>query len=941
MDNNYEHPTVKIITEYKKKANDSEKLDSLILAYELLIRVDTLILAGLYLKKGYEIKNKLPEKLFKRSLMLGDWYYVFKDLVSTLDIKEAFFISDWFLKMDELGILSKLIELRNKRAHNENRILEKFNSEILDEYQSNFFICYNEHPQIFNFQETESNTLNIQYGKFIISCYPFLLPGALIKDDENILIYKGSSKDIFVYTSIVGKEYYDKVKFQETIKVLKSGISPTDLIEIKNNQYEISSRILDISTKTLSRLEDRNKYSINKYIKRKCLEDMIEEFMDGNKLAMIITGPQGAGKTSWMCDITSSRLKNNEIVFFETSDRFTDLIIPNIFNIHLRVNGNITSSFREIANLSKDKKILLILDDIGNNLKDVDCLTSLFNWIENFGIESRIKLIVTMRKVQLTNFINNYSNSVPNNLVSMYDIPPLDIEELISFAENLPIQYKDKTVDAELFNSRREIAIRISEVCGNSIKRPALTISILNELPNFPDRSSFSEISILKSIYERDIIGGTNKDAPKYSLKSIIVRKLAFLLFTNNKNLLCIDSSELNNVNLLDNNGIRGKDYESLLEDEILFESQENYLFYISFVNPRFYEFITALYFCSENIDIVINKLVNQMDQNPDTLSIAAFYMILKVNEINIDHFIFLHDRNKENLEKIMFEVCMINFSSFQIFMKFILKIENLAINIAKALLYENESQLTIEVCKLILETNNEISKDINIKYLMINAYEYMDDCKNAEQIISTLEDKSRPEIYLKLADMFTTKGLFKEALDNYTIAKNKNCSVDLKASALRGIGYSYFKLNDFIKSKIFLLKSIQLLENTKIINAILAECYCDLGELELESKEIEKAKINFLKSFNINRKIENLAGIGIVEGYIGYCALLDGNYSEANRLLTNALLSARKNRNRWREGWVLLKLSELYRIKEDFNKSIQMKMESEEIYRKIGSVKQ
>src|SRR5439155_18908224 len=91
-----------------------------------------------------------------------------------------------------------------------------------------------------------------------------------------------------------------------------------------------------------------------------------------------------------------------------------------------------------------------------------------------------------------------------------------------------------------------------------------------------------------------------------------------------------------------------------------------------------------------------------------------------------------------------------------------------------------------------------------------------------------------------------------------------------------------------------------------------LAESWGVLGELLAHLNRTAEARRCLENSQAINRRTGSLVGMGVVEGLIGEVDLAEGKLEQAETSLQNALGIARRVGNRWREAWVLERLSRL-----------------------------
>src|SRR5579872_2084620 len=113
------HPVRRAVDDFRGQTDPSRRLDSLLLAYELLLRVDAFLLSAEFLTMKDCQDNMIRNLLLNRKFQLGEWFALLQSLVSSVPGGAHADLKSWFLRLNR-GVadppLQNLLRWRNWRA---------------------------------------------------------------------------------------------------------------------------------------------------------------------------------------------------------------------------------------------------------------------------------------------------------------------------------------------------------------------------------------------------------------------------------------------------------------------------------------------------------------------------------------------------------------------------------------------------------------------------------------------------------------------------------------------------------------------------------------------------------------------------------------------------------------------------------------------------------
>jgi tetratricopeptide (TPR) repeat protein len=247
------------------------------------------------------------------------------------------------------------------------------------------------------------------------------------------------------------------------------------------------------------------------------------------------------------------------------------------------------------------------------------------------------------------------------------------------------------------------------------------------------------------------------------------------------------------------------------------------------------------------------------------------------------------------------------------------------------------EARLASRAATILKETAATPEQQKDARYLNARALYELDQYKPAEEELAMVSEKDC-SIYALWGDIAASRADYPVALENYRAAVNApGINQALRAHSVRGLGYVLGRLGKVQEAEECLRESINLLTGSEA-KRTLAEAWGDLGQLLCNLRRIEDSRDSLERSLALNQELGNLPGIGIVYGLLGELEMVQGHLNEAASHFRESQEIAFRTANRWRQAWVLKRLSQLSAALGDQKEADALLSASREIFNKIGS---
>ncbi len=940
-----EHPAIPAIKAFRSAGNPVDRVDALFLGFELLLRIDALILASTYLSTPECRDDKVRTLLLSRRFELGNWYDLLRTLISVVPAGFHPDLKDWFSLMKKgkaQSTLERLISWRNLRTHSENRTDPQFITDVLAKGSVLFEECLLAHPVLAEFQGRSDGRILTESGQTCMNCTPFLLAGDLIGEPRSLLIYRGASANNLSYASVSGGEFRSCDHYETLVACLRKKISLLERIDSTAPPDVFNERARDVTQRTIRRLIDLKIFRPEHMVQRIEADAAFEAFLAGDRPLLMVSGLEGSGKTSWLCQIASGRLANGRAAFLETADRLPIPVLPDSLATVLKSDGEIAPALDRIGVVSTDGRSMFAIDDVGCCGQEDQILLSLFRWVEGLTQSSSIRLVVTARSDRLLDFFDRHPSALPLHLVREFQMPTLSQNELLELADKLPIRLG--TDECEEISRRHEIVLRLEEIGDASARLPGLVTTILESADTHTWQAGFSVAAIYTEIFRQKVLGITKvQGLPKTPGCAKVVRRIAEFLLLDGASRIPIDDIRLESANLIEKEtGERSQNYASLVANSVLVESFEDFMTYVSFADPRFFEYIAALGI-GPNLPNSLGELCQKTASFPPALPVAAFVVARSHHALSppmvagdlLALSVFRH--------QLLLEIAFVDPVSFLAILDEVACLDlNEAHALVESLIDRGEARLALRASQILVERSTKSAELMaNAHFLRARAFYEVDDYEGVQTELFHLgPTRSRASLLLE-AETHVARGDFERARVAYDAAiDSAELVMAQRGAALRGLGYALGRMGHIIEAKQRLTEAIEILTSLGDTPA-LAEAYGDFGELLGKDGQILEARERLEMSRSINVRLGRIGGVAITEGLLAELDLAERKPELAKTRLQSALIVARRLNYRWRVAWILQRLAEAHRQSGRFEEAVSTADEAKKLFDALGSKRQ
>jgi tetratricopeptide (TPR) repeat protein len=456
--------------------------------------------------------------------------------------------------------------------------------------------------------------------------------------------------------------------------------------------------------------------------------------------------------------------------------------------------------------------------------------------------------------------------------------------------------------------------------------------------------SSFSAATAYRELFRRVVLDVVYGQMPKSLRRAPMVLKLAESLIERQSVKIAADDEALHHSGLLDDRtGQRSRDYQLLLSAEILAERLEEYVSYVSFVDPRFLAFVAAASMPLERLNQLVSGLSQRSTGFPLALTVAAFLLIRALDALQPRRIWDCIKDLASHREAIFIEMSLLDRDSFlAVFECGIISERHLALSVVDSLILAGEPSLAADAAHLVATL---VTEDLDVlehaHFLRARALYEIDD-RSAEDELSFVKSKKAVAALGLQAEICSSRGNFPQARNAYEALLERITSLDLRerADILCGLAYVLGKVGESEQAETRFQEAIGLLQPLGD-SQLLAETLSCQGQFLSESNRPSEARKCLLKSLTMNQRLGILVGIGIVEGLLGDLDLVEGDVAAAEVRLNKSLEIALRVGNRWREAWVLGRIGKVYMAKGQIGEATSCLRESQKLFDIIGSTQQ
>jgi hypothetical protein len=809
-----EHPIVWAVEDYRRRSEPGDRLDALLLAFETLLRADALLLAGAFVASPRIGDDMVRALLLAPKLSLGDWNSLLHAQLAVLPADEFPTLRAWFVgtkKAMKGGILPSLIEIRNRRAHSQERTHQATVAGWLARAEPLFAACLDVHPEFGQFTVAGDELVWSADGAER-AAGPFLLPGHLAGEPGRVLLYHHAGKGRLVYVSRTGAEYRSSARYESVCGSLRRQLTPQEELPAATCPPDLlERRLAEASRHAVGRLQELRRYRPETTVDRPEVDARLSAFLRGPRRLLLVHGPTGAGKTSWLCRAVRRRLDRDQAVLFETADRLDAGRLPDAFAGPLRARGELGTALDRLGSSSADGLVLACVDDLGGEA-GFEAIRAALSWAERLAPESAVRVAISIQSDQFRRFADLHPDVAASPALDVLDLPPLEYAELLALGRLLPLP--DGADRGLILALRGEAARRLCETPGTSARRPALATALLTAVrPG--TAGGFSAAAAYREIYRRAVLDVLSDGRPRFPHRGRAVRAVAELACRRGRLELRLDDRELDPAGLVDPaTGERSADFRGLIESDVLVERCEEFNTFVSFADQRLMEFVAAVAMSDGPLAEALAALGGLAETFPSATAVAAHLVVLTARAGGVGGVAAaITDRPSVEWIRLVVNTTLVDADTFHLLApQLALATPERMEEVVRQLIASGEPRLAAEAAQSLADhaPPNRVHTD-DLAYLHAFALYDVDDYDGAAQRLPQNNPSAR--VLTLRADIAIGRGEFEQARDAYEeLLRNDDSGPRERGNALRGLGYVLGRLGRLVEADAALSDAVAFL---------------------------------------------------------------------------------------------------------------------------------
>ena len=900
-------PVLGAVDAWRGTTHPSERLDALILAFEITLRVDALLLAAGFLREPRWRDARARSLLRLRQLTLGQWWDLLGCLASSAPTEAAFAFAasrDFYravLRAGASGPGQKLIALRNPRAHDLSRTTASFVAEALaiGEPALEKFLALR--PQTPALVSTGPGTVECGASGELGNVFPLILAAKEETSAPAVFLFSGWRAGVARWESTGGKEFAAGETSVVLARLLDAKTGSTEILDASSSPTLLLSRAVERTRASMGRLVSLDRYRPECALERPEGEAVVAAFAAEERPLLIVDGPAGAGKTTFLAQV-ADRLAPSTTVLLEAVERLTEPDLPGALGRSLGVRGDVGGALDAIARHSPDGRLWLLLDDAGATGRERRLILSLVSWLEAVGPDTPLRVVLSIRSDRLRPVLAAHGEAIPPWLYRRYTLPPFELGELIALATRLPVPEGEDV--AATIAVRRELAARLGRSGAGSVRRPGLAVPLLEASSSRGAPAVISATALYEKVLNDVILERASDGHPSRPGPGRLARQIALALLSSEREMLPLLGYDSSGANLIDpETGRCHADLEVLLADGIVREIHEDFETHIAFSDERLFEFLAATGLGTEDPEEVLRGLVGRAGRFPPAMLVAAFYASRLATRPDRVEALASAVGRMTGAEGLLRQVASLGPKGFlEVASRALRPEDERTRSLVSALVQDGEPHLAAQFVSRLLERSGATA-DPKLRLLKARALFETDGYRAAGAELDLVPaDERSPEMLELRAEVSVALGEFDSAV---VILRELTKTASVPAgSTLRSLGYALGRLGRLSEAEPILRAAIAALEPGP--SGSLSEAWGDLGELLLEQGRLEEARDAFRRGLDISRQVPTLMGTCIGLGLLGALETRAGNLAEAEDLLERSLALCRRIGNLWREAFLL-----------------------------------
>lgn len=899
------HPAAACASSLARPIDVFERSEAIFLALEMLVRFDAVALANCVLRSRFPIGQLVRDRLLSPRFALGDWIALLECLAQ-LRAGEPFLPLRQWIKSShdhsEGSLLHQFVRLRNQKAHDERRAQSTFIADVTKRAEALYTALMATHPAVPDLVLGSDGTLRLGEDGPDISGLLFRVE-AVHTSAPKLLMYRGCSGGKLAWSGLDGTEASSRDDWHVLSRTLGERVISGQPLASGGSHSGALARMESTSRATIRRLSELGRYRPDQTIEREAPNLFWEAFLRRSVPLLIIEGPEGSGKSTWMSRVAEHRLASGLPILFDTAQRMGGSQ-PFDWGSVLGITGDAANILEGIGIESDDHRVVVAIDDVAARGPADPVLHGCLRWAETASADSALRVAIGVRSEHLRAYANDNSVALAN--AERYVLPPLAEPELIELAERLPIPGGCDKI--RICNRRKQIAYALGRAAEAAPRRPAFAAAILESAREGEFLLPLGACDIYAKLLDVDVMGKDDSGRPLWPIRGRIVAAVARAILSRESDHVPLDAPELGSVTLVDPlSGLRRPDYIALLDGGHLVERSEEFESVVGFGNPKLFQFVAAKTCRPQEALQAMTTLLRKATTFPLLTGVAAFVISEHWGNLDPMQFapFFIQVPQTKRVEFLL-EMGAISPERYLTLVGLLASCDtSTCLDAITTQIHLAECALAGAAASRLRREPAESPEADRARYLHVRALYESDDLLGVEREVRSMKAPVDPSIHALAAEAVASRGEFQQAAEMWaavlaTVPAGQSTE---RGVALRGLGYVRMQQGNLAEAESLIRTAITMLmsggnerQHSEALGE-LAEVLAATGRFEEARRYLADARVE-------TERYGYLTGLGVIEGQSGLLALQEGRLDEAEEILLRSLRIHERVGNRWRRAW-------------------------------------
>jgi tetratricopeptide (TPR) repeat protein len=907
-------------------------------AIDHAFRFDALVLLALYLREPPPADEKISGILRHERLSVGAWLELLESLINVIGrgrVQEL--LRPWFRHHQAAGRFDRLITFRNEYAHGRGSLDPATLAREFDGAERDLELLLGDRPALGRLC-AQDGRVHLEAADLSIDCTPFLLPST--RTPGSVLCFSHrSDQDKRVHYSdplAGGRPEADEAGlFEELASLLDAkggGFNPRRAPKDGDQARNLRRSFAALTESTLARMRSRSMYRPETFLERAEAEDAFNSFVRGPDRLLVIVGPEGAGKSSFLCHAAQRRLESDGATILLSAERLDGNAFPESLGPVLGLPGKVASRLSHASGDSSDGRVVVMIDDVVSAQGKTKLLDAIVRFIEGAQEHTPLRVVVTMQPAQIPAFLSRHPDDLNGLHVRLLHLPRFSAHEVRLFAKALSLP----APDSSLLEARRKAVAYILASHDETMRRPGLLVRILeNADPALVESRSISASAIRAEQFRAA--------CPDRTPRKLIAKLLARRMLDTAQPSIHVEDEELVRSGLLyERDGSPTPDYRVLLDMGFLIEVKDEYGSQIVFATAPMFQYAAAQHYLARDPIPALEELCELSQRFEPAIRVAAQVAVCQLK--------LLENKTERDLA----ELSRVHGDHL---LHIIAELDRATLLALSARMLQREPERMLALCTALLTEGQPRTADLVLEGLITSgpcsaellraarllraeALWIVDDYAGVERELSALHERDMTVTKMH-AMIATAKGEFASAAQRFDeVLVTLTPGTFEHAEALMCSGPALLGQSAHEKAEARLRTALAYFESVNN-ERYLAEALHNLGQALAAQDRYDEAETYYARSLALNVEAGTLIGSGIVIGLFGELKAKRGMHEAAKQDLEQALDIARRVDNRWREAWVALRLARVLASQGARVEADELELAATRLYAELGCVVQ